>query len=176
MRHKGIKAKIVLCRWVIVIFMFHTSHGDISYSISEETKRGSVIGNIAKDLGLDVKRLSDRKARLDADRTSRSFSDINLSTGDLIVADRIDREELCGPRVSCTLKYELILENPLELHRIAVQIQDVNDNSPRFHNDRIKLEIQEMADKDSRFLLPQAFDLDIKQNSVQQYLLENNDH
>nr|XP_023650004.1 protocadherin gamma-A12-like [Paramormyrops kingsleyae] len=176
MRHKGIKAKNVLCRWVIVIFMFHTSHGDISYSISEETKRGSVIGNIAKDLGLDVKRLSDRKARLDADRTSRSFSDINLSTGDLIVADRIDREELCGPRVSCTLKYELILENPLELHRIAVQIQDVNDNSPRFHNDRIKLEIQESADKDSRFLLPQAFDLDIKQNSVQQYLLENNDH
>uniref|UniRef100_A0A3B3RIT9 Cadherin N-terminal domain-containing protein n=1 Tax=Paramormyrops kingsleyae TaxID=1676925 RepID=A0A3B3RIT9_9TELE len=98
MGHKGFTVNASIHLWILFILTFHSSRGDMSYSIPEEMRRGSVIGNIAKDLGLDVKRLSDRKARLDADRTSRGFCDINLSTGDLIVAERIDREELCGSR------------------------------------------------------------------------------
>ncbi|XP_048838529.1 protocadherin beta-16-like isoform X5 [Brienomyrus brachyistius] len=159
-----------------ILLMLHTSRGDMSYSIEEEMRRGSVIGNIAKDLGLDVKSLSDRKARLDTDRTSRRLCDMNLSTGGLIVAERIDREEICGPRVSCALIYELILENPLEMHRIVIQIQDINDNSPRFSNDQIKLEIGESADKGARFPLDEAHDLDTGVNAVQRYFLDKNDH
>ncbi|XP_072558077.1 protocadherin gamma-A11-like isoform X46 [Paramormyrops kingsleyae] len=148
----------------------------MSYSIEEEMRRGSVIGNIAKDLGLDVKSLSYRKARLDTDRTSRRSCEINLNTGDLIVAERIDREQICGPRVSCALIYELILETPLEMHRIVIQIQDINDNSPRFSNDQIKLEIRESADKGARFPLDEAHDLDTGVNAVQRYFLDKNDH
>ncbi|KAK7922739.1 hypothetical protein WMY93_009641 [Mugilogobius chulae] len=37
----------------------------MSYSITEEMKRGSVIGNIAKDIGLNLGRLSARRARVD---------------------------------------------------------------------------------------------------------------
>ncbi|XP_048840119.1 protocadherin beta-15-like [Brienomyrus brachyistius] len=159
-----------------ILLTLHTSRGDMSYSIEEEMRRGSVIGNIAKDLGLDAKSLSDRKARLDTDKTSRRLCDMNLSTGDLIVAERIDREEICGPRVSCALIYELILENPLEMHRIVIQIQDINDNSPRFSNDRIKLEIRESASKGARFPLDEAHDLDTGVNAVQRYFLDKNDH
>ncbi|XP_072558076.1 protocadherin gamma-A11-like isoform X45 [Paramormyrops kingsleyae] len=148
----------------------------MSYSIEEEMRRGSVIGNIANDLGLDVKSLSDRKARLDTDRTSRRLCEINLNTGELIVAERIDREEICGPRVSCALIYELILENPLEMHRIMIQIQDINDNTPSFSNDQIKLEIGESADKGARFPLDEAHDLDTGVNAVQRYFLDKNDH
>ncbi|XP_048838530.1 protocadherin beta-15-like isoform X6 [Brienomyrus brachyistius] len=176
MGHKGFTVNASIHLWILFILTFHSSRGDMSYSIPEEMRRGSVIGNIAKDLGLDVKRLSDRKARLDADRTSRGFCDINLKTGDLIVAERIDREELCGPRVSCALKYELILEIPLELHRIAIHIEDINDNSPRFTNDRTELEIRESASKGARFLLNEAHDPDIGKNAVETYTLQNNDN
>ncbi|RXN25630.1 protocadherin beta-16-like protein [Labeo rohita] len=49
------------------VLMAHTAYGDVSYSFPEEMKRGSVIGNIAKDIGLDVNRLSSRNARIDAE-------------------------------------------------------------------------------------------------------------
>ncbi len=45
--------------------------------------------------------------------------------------------------MSCILSYELVLENPLEVHRIILQIQDINDNAPRFPNERISFEITE---------------------------------
>uniref|UniRef100_A0A3B3RIL9 Cadherin domain-containing protein n=1 Tax=Paramormyrops kingsleyae TaxID=1676925 RepID=A0A3B3RIL9_9TELE len=176
MEHKGFTINGSISCWIFFVFTLCTSRGDIGYSIPEEMRRGSVIGNIVKDLGLDVKRLSDRNVRLDADRTSRGYCDINLSTGDLIVAERIDREELCGSRVSCTLNYELILEIPLELHRIVIQIEDINDNSPQFTNDRIELEIRESSLKGARFLLDEAYDPDIGKNSVETYALQNNDH
>uniref|UniRef100_A0A673ZI10 Protocadherin 1 gamma 1 n=1 Tax=Salmo trutta TaxID=8032 RepID=A0A673ZI10_SALTR len=146
------------------------------YSAPEEAKRGFIIGNIAKDLGLDAKRLSDRKARLDMDDISQRYCDIDLAAGNLIVTDRIDREELCGSKVTCALKYELVLENPLELHRITVQILDVNDNSPRFPNERMNLEIAESADKGERFPLDEAHDSDIGLNTVQSYTLDRNEH
>ncbi len=46
------------------VLMAHSAYGDVSYSLPEEMKRGSVIRNIAKDLGLDVNRLSSRKLAL----------------------------------------------------------------------------------------------------------------
>ncbi|XP_064837354.1 protocadherin gamma-A12-like isoform X23 [Oncorhynchus masou masou] len=161
---------------VFFLFLPRNTYGDMGYSAPEEAKRGFVIGNIAKDLGLDAKRLSDRKARLDMDGISQRYCDINLAAGNLIVTERIDREELCGSKLTCALKYELVLENPLELHRITVQIQDVNDNSPRFPNERMNLEIRESADKGERFPLDEAHDSDIGINAVQSYTLDRNEH
>ncbi|XP_024284896.2 protocadherin gamma-A4-like isoform X13 [Oncorhynchus tshawytscha] len=154
----------------------HSAYGDVSYSFPEEMKRGSVIGNIAKDLGLEASRLSARKARIDTEGNRKQYCDINLTTGDLIVAERIDREGLCGKKASCVLKQELVLENPLELHRISLHVQDINDNSPQFKDELIKLEIRESAFKGARFLLEEAHDADVAQNAVQSYTLQNNGH
>uniref|UniRef100_A0A3B4WCC6 Cadherin domain-containing protein n=1 Tax=Seriola lalandi dorsalis TaxID=1841481 RepID=A0A3B4WCC6_SERLL len=151
-------------------------YGDVSYSVPEEMNRGSVIGNIAKDLGLDLGRLSARKARLDTEDSSVKYCGVNLNTGDLIVQERIDREALCAKKASCVLKQELVLENPLELHRISIRVQDINDNSPQFKEDSLNFEIRESADKGSRFLLDEAHDGDIGENSVQGYSLEENEH
>ncbi|XP_051506068.1 protocadherin beta-15-like isoform X25 [Myxocyprinus asiaticus] len=158
------------------VLMAHTAYGDVSYSFPEEMKRGSVIGNIAKDLGLDVNRLSSRKARIDTEGNRKRYCDINLNTGELTVAERIDRESLCGKKSSCVIKQELVLENPLELHRFILNIEDINDNSPQFTDSVIKFEIQESADKGSRYLLDEAHDADIGVNSVQSYILQNNEH
>ncbi|KAM7000123.1 LOW QUALITY PROTEIN: protocadherin gamma-A11-like [Tautogolabrus adspersus] len=139
-------------------------------------KRGSVIGNIAKDLGLESGRLSARKARIDTEDNSVKYCGVNLNTGDLIVQERIDREGLCAKRASCVLKQELVLENPLEVHLINIRVQDINDNSPQFTDDSLKIEIRESAAKGARFLLGEAHDGDIGENAVQGYTLQQNDH
>ncbi|XP_058268056.1 protocadherin beta-16-like isoform X45 [Hemibagrus wyckioides] len=159
----------------ILIFL-HPVHGDLSYTVPEETKRQYVIGHLAKDLGIDGKRLSARKARVETEDSAKRYCDINLSSGNLVVAEEIDREEICGSRISCIVNYELVLENPLEVHRISLQIEDINDNSPVFYNDRISFEIRESADKGERFPLEEAHDLDIGLNAVQGYSLEKNEH
>uniref|UniRef100_A0A3Q3VK39 Cadherin domain-containing protein n=1 Tax=Mola mola TaxID=94237 RepID=A0A3Q3VK39_MOLML len=166
----------LVCDLAFIFLLLHPVYGDVSYSIPEEMKRGSVIGNIAKDLGLDLGRLSARKARIDTEDNSVKYCSLNLNTGDLIVQERIDREGLCAKKASCVLKQELVLENPLELHRISIHVQDINDNSPQFKEESLKFEIRESADKGARFLLDEAHDGDIGENSVQGYLLQQNDH
>ncbi|XP_044060646.1 protocadherin gamma-A11-like isoform X23 [Siniperca chuatsi] len=166
----------LLCGITCIFLALHPVSGDVSYSIPEEMKRGSVIGNIAKDLGLDLGRLSARKARIDTEDNNVQYSGVNLNTGDLIVQERIDREGLCAKKASCVLKQELVLENPLELHRISIRVQDINDNSPQFKEESLKFEIRESADKGARFLLGEAHDGDIGENAVQGYSLEQNDH
>ncbi len=130
-------------KWMLLVYfslraflfasiVLHSAYGDVSYSVPEEMKRGSVIGNIAKDIGLDVNRLSFRKARVDIEGNRKRYCDINLNTGELTVVERIDREGLCGKKALCVIKHELVLENPLESHRININVQDVNDNTPVF--------------------------------------------
>ncbi|XP_054647386.1 protocadherin beta-15-like [Dunckerocampus dactyliophorus] len=158
-----------------LFLFFHTVNGDVSYSIPEEMKPGSVIGNIAKELGLDLGQLSARKARIDSEDNVQHCG-INLNTGDLVIQERIDREGLCGKKASCILKQEIVLENPLELHRINIRVVDINDHSPQFNEDMLKLEIRESAHKGERFPLREAHDEDIGENAVQSYTLQQNDH
>ncbi|XP_031159020.1 protocadherin beta-15-like isoform X18 [Sander lucioperca] len=164
------------CGFVFFFFVLQYAHGDLSYSVQEELKRGSVIGNIAKDLGLEVGSLSVRKARVDMEGNDRQYCGINLRSGDLMVAERIDREEHCGEEPSCVLKFDLLLENPLELHRLSLQVQDINDNAPIFPKDTVKLEITESADKGARYRINAAQDADVGKNSVERYILQPNPH
>ncbi|XP_031443106.1 protocadherin beta-16-like [Clupea harengus] len=175
MEHKGSSASRLLYVFSCLL-MAQSASGDISYSISEEMKPGFVVGNLAKDLGLDANQLVARKVRIDTEDNSKPYCGINLRTGELIVKERIDREELCSETASCILKFELMLENPLQLHRVTVQIQDINDNSPFFPKDEIKLEIRESADKGARFRVNEAHDTDIGQNAVQSYALQTNEY
>ncbi|XP_051810283.1 protocadherin beta-15-like [Acanthochromis polyacanthus] len=172
----GYTAFMLHCGLAFVFLAIIPVNGDVSYSVPEEMKRGSIIGNIAKDLGLDLGRLSARKARIDAEDNNVQYCGINLNTGELIVQDRIDREGLCAKKASCVVKQELVLENPLELHRINIRVQDVNDNSPQFKAESLRFEIRESADKGARFLLGEAHDGDIGENTVQSYSLQQNDH
>ncbi|XP_030595508.1 protocadherin beta-16-like [Archocentrus centrarchus] len=164
------------CGFAFIFLTLGPVIADVNYSMSEEMKRGSVIGNIAKDLGLDLGRLSARKARIDTEDNSVKYCSVTLNTGELIVQERIDREGLCAKKALCVLKQELLLENPLELHRINIRVQDINDNSPLFKEDTLKIEIQESADNGERFLLGEAHDADIGENAVQSYSLQQNDH
>ncbi|XP_037317226.2 protocadherin beta-15-like [Pungitius pungitius] len=172
----GCRKTALLFGLAFILHVIDHVEGDLSYSIMEEIKRGSVIGNIAKDLGLDLGRLSTRKARIDTEDNSAKYCGINLNTGDLIVQERIDREGICAKKASCVLKQELVLENPLELHRISIRVQDINDNSPQFKEESLQFEIRESAVKGAQFMLDEAHDGDVGENAVQDYSLQQNDH
>nr|XP_033948113.1 protocadherin gamma-A11-like [Pseudochaenichthys georgianus] len=176
MGDKGFSALRPIFCFASFIVALHFVNGDLSYSIPEEMKRQSVVGNIAKDLGLDLRTLSSRKARVDSEGTRKRYCDMNLSTGDLVTSERMDRESLCGKKPSCVVKVDLVLENPLELHRVSLHIQDVNDNSPTFKKQLIEIEIRESAAKGNRFSIEKAHDADIGQNAVQRYSLQKNDN
>nr|XP_040030889.1 protocadherin gamma-A11-like isoform X27 [Gasterosteus aculeatus aculeatus] len=176
MEDKGFTAPRPLLCIASFILTLHLVNGDLSYSIPEEMKREAVIGNIAKDLGLDLKTVSFRKARVDFEGSRYRYCDINLRTGDLITSERIDRESICGKKPSCVVTMDLVLENPLELHRLSLHIHDINDNLPQFKDDLFEMEITESADKGNRFSIEEAHDADIGQNAVQRYNLQKNDN
>ncbi|XP_064837348.1 putative protocadherin beta-18 isoform X18 [Oncorhynchus masou masou] len=158
---------------MLLLAIVRASFADIRYSVPEETKTKHVIGSLSSDLRLDVKRLRVRKARVDYQGEKR-YCGVDVDSGDLIVLERIDRETLCETTSPCILRFEFILENPLELHNIGLEIQDINDNAPLFPKDFIKLEISESATTGSRYKIASARDLDVGINSVQNYVLGQN--
>ncbi|XP_075902427.1 uncharacterized protein LOC142901694 [Nelusetta ayraudi] len=163
--------------WQVLIFLLVLSanNAQIRYSVPEEMKRGSLVGNVAQDLGLDLNRLRTGRARIVLGENNK-YTELLTDKGILVVNERIDREELCGEVTPCSFSFEIILENPIEIHRVTVEILDVNDNSPTFKNNVITLEISESATVGSRFDLESAYDPDAGIYTLQQYILSRNDH
>ncbi|XP_075061011.1 uncharacterized protein LOC142149585 [Mixophyes fleayi] len=149
--------------------------GQIHYSIVEEMRKDSLLANIAKDIGLDIKQLSSRKLRI-VSRVSEKYFYVNLDNGNLYVKDRIDRETLCGTAATCFLTFDAVVENPLNVFTVNIEIQDINDNPPFFFHDNIIVEIIELTMPGARFPLQSAEDPDIGSNSVQTYRLSDNQY
>ncbi|XP_051789813.1 protocadherin gamma-A11-like [Erpetoichthys calabaricus] len=149
--------------------------GEIRYSIPEEKPRGALIGNIAKDLGLNDQRLKTGRAHIFTEGGTE-FVELNVNKGILVVKERIDREQICGSITPCLLRFQIILENPMEFHRVIIEIIDINDNNPVFSKNNIQLEISEFSPTGAMFSLPNAVDSDVGVNSLKSYTLTPNDH
>ncbi|XP_043321139.1 protocadherin gamma-B3 isoform X20 [Cervus canadensis] len=145
----------------------------IRYTIPEELARGSLVGNLAKDLGLGLRDLPTRNLRVSAEK---KFFTVSTDNGDLLVSDRIDREQVCGRKSVCVLEFEMVAEKPLNFFHITVEIQDVNDNPPTFSQNVTELEISELTPTGATFALESAQDSDVGVNSLQQYYLSPDPH
>uniref|UniRef100_A0A3Q3B0U4 Protocadherin gamma-C3 n=1 Tax=Kryptolebias marmoratus TaxID=37003 RepID=A0A3Q3B0U4_KRYMA len=161
--------------WHHFFLLWNTIDGQTRYSIPEELKQGSVVGNLAKDLGLSSSEMFDRKLRLASEAGEQYFS-VDAGKGELLVNDRIDREALCGQSASCVLTLQIVIVKPLQLYRVEVEIQDVNDNSPKFPSPEKILQIAESAAAGTHFPLESAQDLDVGSNSVRSYTLSKDDY
>ncbi|XP_053575579.1 protocadherin gamma-B1-like [Bombina bombina] len=150
--------------------MCYSDSSNLQYTIAEEIRKGSFVGNLAQDLGLNIKELSVRKFHIVSDDSEKYFT-VKLENGNLYVAERIDRETLCGEAELCFLTFDALVKNPLNVFHVKIQIQDINDNAPIFFREIIRLEILESTLPGARFVLQNARDPDLGSNSVQNYKL-----
>ncbi|XP_066128862.1 protocadherin gamma-A5 isoform X12 [Saccopteryx bilineata] len=168
------------CRELLLLFLFlgtqrGTRAGQIRYSLREELDKGSFVGNIAKDLGLEPRELAERGVRIVSRGRTQLFA-LNPGSGSLVTAGRIDREELCAQSAQCLVSFNILVENKMKIYGIEVEIIDINDNFPRFRDEEVKVKVNENAATGTRLVLPFARDADVGVNSLQRYQLSSNMH
>ncbi|XP_028840648.1 protocadherin alpha-C2 isoform X1 [Denticeps clupeoides] len=157
--------------------LWSTASSVTRYSVPEEMETGTVVANLATDLNLDVRSFVERKVKLDHVH-NKKYLDINKASGDLFVVEKIDREYLCPTKTSssCFLKMDVILENPLRIFNVELEILDRNDNAPQFRREAMHLDISESASPGERFSITNAVDMDVGENSIKTYYLSRSEH
>ncbi|XP_074816881.1 protocadherin alpha-5-like isoform X7 [Natator depressus] len=164
-----------LLRLVLLHTAWELGSGQVRYSLPEESKYGTFVGRLAQDLGLEVSELVSRMFRM-VSKGRGDYFEVNLQSGVLFVSSRIDREEVCGQSPLCAIDLEVIVDKPLRIFHVEVEIQDINDNAPAFPAPEKNLFILESRLPDSRFPLEGAFDADIGINSLLTYKLSPNEY
>ncbi|XP_054424559.1 protocadherin alpha-10-like [Pteronotus mesoamericanus] len=159
---------------LLLLASWETGSGQIHYSVPEEAKHGTFVGRIAQDLGLELAELVPRLFRV-ASKGRGDLLEVNLQNGILFVNSRIDREELCGRSAECSIHLEVVVERPLQVFHVEVEIKDINDNPPVFSVAEQKLSIPESRLLDSRFPLEGASDADVGENAMLTYRLSPNE-
>ncbi|XP_029556873.1 protocadherin alpha-2-like isoform X2 [Salmo trutta] len=166
--YRWIPVVLLLCVWDFI-------SGQMIYSVSEELNKGTVVGNISKDLNLNVQELESHMFQI-VSGSNKKYLDVDLKTGALFVKEKIDREELCMTSEKCSLNLEIIAQNPLKMYRLEINVLDINDNAPSFPIKVYTLNITESTFQGERYPLPSADDADIGSNTVKTYKLSPNEH
>ncbi|NWV16630.1 PCDG5 protein, partial [Origma solitaria] len=161
--------------WAVLLAAWEAAWGQLRYSVPEEMPKGSFVGDVAKDLGLQLPVLRDRGAHV-VERGRTSYFSLHGKTGHLVTAERIDREQLCRLVEKCVLRCELIVEGEMQVYGIEVEITDINDNVPSFRQGEIELRMSETTAPGAQFPLARAHDPDTGRNSLQSYELSGDEH
>ncbi|XP_051877642.1 protocadherin-19 isoform X2 [Pristis pectinata] len=146
---------------------------NLKYSVVEEERAGTVIGNIAKDAGFSTWEQPVPLFRV-LSNSAPHLVEINPSSGLLVTKQKIDRDLLCGQNPKCVISLEEMV-NSMEICVVKVEILDINDNSPSFPTEQIDLEISETASPGTRIPLESAYDPDSGDFGVQTYEITPND-
>ncbi|KAM6055958.1 uncharacterized protein VSU04_010170 [Chlamydotis macqueenii] len=172
-RRWGWRERAVL--WCVLVAAWEAAWGQLRYSVPEELPKGSFVGDVAKDLGLQLPALRDHGIRVVSEGRTQYFS-LHGKTGHLVTVERIDREQLCRLVEKCVLRCEVIVEGDMEIHEIEVEIRDINDNAPSFKESELEERISETTAPGSRFPLARAHDPDSGPNSLRSYELSGDEH
>uniref|UniRef100_A0A8C9AGC4 Protocadherin beta 13 n=1 Tax=Prolemur simus TaxID=1328070 RepID=A0A8C9AGC4_PROSS len=145
------------------------------YSVLEETEGSSFVTNLAKDLGLEQRELSRRGVRV-VSKGNKLHLQLDQETGDLLLNEKLDREELCRRTEPCVLRFQVLLESPLEFFQAELQVVDINDHSPVFLDKEMLLQVSESSSPGTTFPLKNAQDVDVGRNNIENYIISPNSH
>ncbi|XP_025244680.1 protocadherin beta-8 [Theropithecus gelada] len=145
------------------------------YSVVEETEGSSFVTNLAKDLGLEQREFSRRGVRV-VSRGNKLHLQLNQETGDLLLNEKLDREDLCGHTEPCALHFQVLLESPFEFFQAELQVIDINDHSPVFLDKEMLVKVSESSPPGTTFPLKNAEDLDVGQNNIENYIISPNSY
>ncbi|XP_040831272.1 protocadherin beta-6-like isoform X1 [Ochotona curzoniae] len=160
---------------MVLMLLWEVGSESIQYSVMEETESGTFVANLTKDLGVGVGELASRGARV-VFKGNRQPLQLDPNTHDLLLNEKLDREELCGSTEPCVLPFQVLLENPLQFFQAALLIRDINDHAPEFPAREMVLKISEITAPGKIFPLKMAQDLDAGSNSLQSYTVSTNAH
>ncbi|XP_058278437.1 protocadherin alpha-2-like isoform X4 [Hirundo rustica] len=149
--------------------------GQVRYSVPEEAEAGTVVGRLAQDLGLEAGEAEARRLRLVA-QGRRASVELSGASGALLLSSRLDREQLCAKSAPCALRLEVLLERPLRVFHVELEVTDINDNAPVFRVAEEALNIAESSVPGSRFPLEGASDADIGANAQLSYTLSPSEY
>lgn len=162
---------------LLLVLLPGPAASQLRYSVPEEQSPGALVGNVARALGLELRRLGPGCLRINhLGAPSPRYLELDLTNGALFVNERIDREALCEQRPRCLLSLEVLAHNPVAVSSIQVEILDINDNSPRFPRPDYQLQVSESVAPGARFHIESAQDPDVGANSVQTYELSPSEH
>ncbi|XP_055980372.1 protocadherin beta-2-like [Sorex fumeus] len=166
-------------RQVLILFLClgiaHAGSQRRLYLVTEEMESGSFVTNLLKDLGLEADDITARAPHV-VSKGKKMRLQLDSQTGDLLLNEKLDREELCGRIEPCVLPFQVLLENPLQFFQAELQVMDINDHSPVFLDQEITLKISESISPGTTFLMEHAQDLDVGNNSLKSYTVSPNSY
>ncbi|KAG7266043.1 hypothetical protein CRUP_013772 [Coryphaenoides rupestris] len=146
---------LLLC---IAVLSFAAASGQVTYSIPEEMKIGSLVGNVAQDIGLDLKRLASGRAR--------------IHSADGKPLDRENSEQM-SLLLSAFDGGEPLMSGTMQIH---VTVLDANDNSPHFTKPVYEATLTENSPKGTSVMTVSASDKDKGSNGEITYIISNSKH
>ncbi|RUS92056.1 hypothetical protein EGW08_000269, partial [Elysia chlorotica] len=155
-----------------------TRSTDLLYTSKEEVKVGTTLGLLGRDSNLSRILSQQDLHSLDFALVSGDESgalSLDLETGALSTATRLDREALCPNRWPCTLALSASASTQSGQQffefKVKVTVQDINDNSPSFASRSVAVALDEDAARFFSFSIPRAVDRDVGLYGLQSYAL-----
>uniref|UniRef100_A0A8C9ZQ06 Protocadherin 11 Y-linked n=1 Tax=Sander lucioperca TaxID=283035 RepID=A0A8C9ZQ06_SANLU len=173
------QAHVLVVLLTCVVLLCRAQERD--YTVKEEQPENVRIGNLRKDLDLNL----DPNIRLSSPLQFKPVyktGDVPLvrveaNTGEIFTTNhRIDREKLCSgvfaeKRCYYEIEVAVLPDEIFRLVKIRFLIEDVNDNAPLFQSTVINISIPENTAINTRYPVPSAFDPDVGINGIQHYEL-----
>lgn len=151
------------------------------YTVKEEQPENVRIGNLRKDLDLNLDPNVKLSSALEFKPVYKSgevpLVRVEASTGEIFTtSNRIDREKLCSgvfneKRCFYEIEVAVLPDEIFRLVKIRFLIEDINDNAPLFQSTVINISIPENTAINNRYPVPSAFDPDVGLNGIQHYEL-----